>query len=744
MTQKIGIATVYKNTNYGANLQAFATYKYVTALGYKVNLLDYYSTSASLLSWLYKSWSNEKNKTIARKIKLGTALLLSIGWKHRRLKNFNNFRKKYTTIISTGANSKSTQSDLDTVICGSDQIWNPTITNGVNPFFFGEINGVKKRVSYAASMGKTALQPNEEEQIKKLVLDLDYCSVREENTAKYLSDLTGRDIQTVCDPVFLLEKEDYQAVATKPLIKQDYVLLYSVIHNDKLTSIAKQYADSHGLQLVEICSSKDKNSKHKQICTYGPSEFLSCFQHAKTIFTNSFHGTAFSIIFQKDFYIVDNKDGGSRIVNLLEKVDLLERLITHTVKQDFPSIDYVKSEKLLKEYVQFSKDFLEKSLKAEKESLAEKKCVSCGACKAVCRSDAIRLFNSKEGFLTSIIDKDKCVNCGLCRKVCPALNEVIKNDLESSTFAFKADDELRKNSTSGGAFAALAQEIIEQGGVFYGAKQTSDFSVVHVRGERQEDINVIQGTKYLPSDVTYCYELVAKDLTQEKTVLFSGTPCQIDAMLRYLDIKRISKERLYTVDIICHGVPSPSFYQSYLDWLQKKNGARLVEYKFRSKKVSWRGSSCYAKTVNGKELINDKNLCAFMNVYYSDNITRESCYSCPYTSKQRVSDLTISDYWGIENLDKSFEDKLGVSMILVNTEKGEKLFAKTAGEKIAGDIQTAKQPQLAKPTCRPSTREEFWKEYQQNGVESLLKQYGGIKRDSLKTVLYNIKKKILK
>ena len=133
-----------------------------------------------------------------------------------------------------------------------------------------------------------------------------------------------------------------------------------------------------------------------------------------------------------------------------------------------------------------------------------------------------------------------------------------------------------------------------------------------------------------------------------------------------------------------------------------------------------------------------------MNTYYSDHITRESCYTCSYTSKNRVSDMTISDYWGLENLDKSFEDALGVSMVLVNTDKGRALFEKMKGEKIVGSLETAKQPQLTHPTARPATRDEFWLVYRQKGIKPLLKKYGGMKRDSLKTVLYKMKRKIFK
>lgn len=749
MSKKTGIITVHKNVNYGANLQAFASSRYLCKQGYDCRVIDYtlpeHEKSNHLLSWLKQSWDGEKNKSLSRKLKLAAALLLSMPRKHRRLKAFAKFRKTHIGLTPVCKSIGDVERlCLDTVICGSDQIWNPTITGGIKPIFFSSVNGVKTRISYAASMGRDKFDDADEEKVKQLVSALDYCSVREENTAEYISSLTGRKVETVCDPVFLLDRADYEAVSAKRLFKKDYILLYSVVHNDALSAIAKAYADRHGLKLIEICAAKDKNATHKQITTFGPSEFLSAFQHAKTVFTNSFHGTAFSLIFEKDFYIVDNKEGGSRITNLLSKVGLGRRLVSSTVDEDFEAIDYEKSNALLGEYVSSSKRFLENAMKSDKVAVTEKGCLGCGACAAICKFDAIRLVKSEEGFLSTLIDQNKCVDCKMCKRVCPTLNEPAKHEPPQDVYAFKAEDALREESTSGGAFAALAEAVIKEGGVFYGAAQGEDFSVSHIRGETMLDLQKMQGTKYLPSDMTACYARIEADLLAGRKVLFSGTPCQVDGVKRFITAKRLPEENIYFVDIICHGVPSPAFYEAYMRWLEKEYGSKVVEYKFRSKKLSWRGSSCYARLSNGMEFKNEKKLCAFMNTYYSDHITRESCYTCPYTSKDRVSDLTISDYWGLENLDKSFEDALGVSMLLVNTDKGRTLLEKMKGEKIVGSLEIAKQPQLTHPTARPATRDEFWLVYRQKGIKPLLKKYGGMKCDSLKTILYKIKKKIFK
>ena len=743
MKQKIGIITVHNNTNYGANLQAFASSAYLDKIGHDACIIDYTLPShlkhTRLFPWLKCSWDGEPNKSISRKLKLGAALVLSAPHKYGRLKNFSSFRRKY---IKMSEECKSVRDvaklDLDTVICGSDQIWNPDITEGIAPIFFGDIDAVRKRISYAASVGKERYDASDEAKAIELINKIDYCSVREEQTAEYLSRITGREILTVCDPVFLLDKADYEAITHKRVIKGRYILLYSVVHNAEMSAVAKKYAEKRGLPLVEICSGKDKGASHRQISSYGPIEFLSAFRYADAVITNSFHGTAFSIIFEKNFYAFDNKHRGSRITNLLNKAGLTGRLISGNIEKEYPDIDYDSVKDNLLGYIDGSKSFLKRALESEKVNLAEDSCIGCGACNAVCARDAVRLVKSAEGFLESYIDIAKCVDCGLCKKVCPALNTPEKYDISNDVLAFKAEDSVRKNSTSGGAFAALAKTAIDEGGAVYGAKLENNRTVRHIRGTTFEDIASMQGTKYVQSDITECFGQLAEDLKDGIPVLFSGTPCQIDAVKSFTKAKKLNTDNLITVDIICHGVPSPKVYEDYIDWLEKEYSSPVKEYRFRSKEISWRGNSCMAILTDGREIKEGKKLNGFMNLYYSDNITRKSCYECKYTSKERVSDITVSDYWGIENVAPEFEDNLGVSMIIINTDKGKDFFSGVAGAKAQGSLEGIKQPQLSAPTKRPEARETFWKTYERGGVELVLKEYGGVRKDSLKQKIYNL------
>ena len=746
--EKIGIITVHKNTNYGANLQAYASCKYINQLGYDCEIIDYVppiqNTSNHLLRWIYTSWKNETSRNIVRRIKLLIALVISIPSKAHRLYGFERFRKEYCKISSSCSNVHDIiKQNYETVVCGSDQIWNPAITGGVNSIYYGDIDGVEKRIAYAASIGKERLCETDEQSVKQLVKKIDYCSLREESSVAYIRKLSGKDVSCVCDPVFLLTKYDYECIASKRIISRPYVLLYSVIPNSKMLSIAQKYADENNLKLVEICAGKNRHHSHTQFASLGPQEFLSCIRYAEVVFTNSFHGTAFSIILEKEFYAVDNKNGGSRIVNLLSKAGLDRRLISeYNDIDDNVSIEYGNVQNKMQSYVEASKEFLANALATRKNKVVDKGCVGCAACQTICNVDAIKMLPNKEGFLEAFIDEKKCVSCGRCQSVCPAMNEPLTN-INQDMYAFKATDDLRKQSASGGAFAAMSKVVIDEGGSVWGAAQNSQFIVEHQKCENFDNIYELQGTKYVQSSLEKCYCELEKDLRSGRKVLFSGTPCQVEAIKRFVQMKKLSEENLYLVDIICHGVPSPKVYSEFINWLSEKKESEVVKYSFRNKEISWRGNSCLVELKNGKKLCNDLYASSFMNLYYSNYITRESCYSCKYATIARTSDITIGDYWGIENLASNFEDALGVSVVLVNTEQGRQLFKKTKGKIHIGDITTLKQPQLTHGCERPVDRTVFWTRYQEKGIGEMLRLYGGIRRNFLKEFLYSMKLKLI-
>ena len=349
--------------------------------------------------------------------------------------------------------------------------------------------------------------------------------------------------------------------------------------------------------------------------------------------------------------------------------------------------------------------------------------------KRYAKKDAISLIKNKQGFIKSYIDENKCIDCGLCKKACPTESMPDKNEV-IDVFAYKAKDSIRKNSTSGGAAAALAEAVIDNGGVVFGASLNKDFCLNHIEINSKKDIALMQGTKYIQSNMTETFEKIEMALKSEKAVLFTGTPCQNAAVLNYAKIKKLNTDKLYLCDIICHGVPSLKAFSDFITWLKERE--EFNEYYFRNKEFSWRGDSASVIGVNGPK--RSRYISSFMNLYYSNLITDEACFNCKFTSKERVSDITISDFWGIEKTLPEFEDKLGVSMVIINSEKGKELFENIGGKKKAVSLENAKQPQLKEPTKKPIAYSEFWQNY---NIKTALNKYGAIK-DNLKTKIYKL------
>ena len=669
-----------------------------------------------------------KKGSILHKIKLFVALLLSAPHKNKKLKAFCAFRKKHCNLSEKFKNVDGIiNSNFTDIVCGSDQIWNPDITDGIKPIYFGDVLCIKNKISYAPSMGKEKYNETDEKLAADLIKNMDYVSVREAKSVEYIEKISGKKVAHVCDPVFLLDKEEYLKIAKPIKCKKPYVLVYSVVNNNAMLSAALEFARKKNLTVVEICQNNKRGAKHIQLTAASPEEFLGAILNAEFVVTNSFHGTAFSLIFNKELYVFDNKERGSRITGLLKMAGLENRITEEKITEQ-ESINYNNVEENLKEHISSSKEFLLNALNAKKEPTANN-CVGCGACKTACKKEAISLIKNKQGFIKSYIDLNKCINCDLCKKVCPTINTPGKVE-PIDTFAYKAKDSIRKGSTSGGAASALAEEVIKMGGSVYGACLDESFKLYHKKIESAKDIAKMQGTKYIQSNMTGVFEDIKTDLKSDKKVLFIGTPCQTAAVLNFIKVNKLNVNNIYLCDIICHGVPSPKAFNDYILWLKEKES--FNKYYFRNKEISWRGDSASVK--ENDMLKTSKYISSFMNLYYSNLITDEACFNCAFTSKERVSDITISDFWGIENTIKDFEDALGVSMVLVNTKKGAELFESVNGKKKAVSIENAKQPQLKAPTKKPNGYGEFWQNY---NIKTALNKYGAIK-ENLKTKIYNL------
>lgn len=336
---KVGILTFHDAHNYGAVLQAFALKKYIQKLGYEVSIINYHHET---IPDGYPKENNEK-----------------------RWEKFDKFIKElidYDT--KTYINEQELETlDIDFWICGSDQIWNTEITRGFNKGFFLDFNTNGKKISYAVSMGIDELPKEQEEDFKNSLNKLNKISVREETLQKYAKKFTDKEVEKVLDPTLLLEEKDYESLILDNNYGE-YVLIYALGPDERLIKIANKIAKEKNVKIIELNDKKNENYFCEQISDAGPDEFLTLIKNAKAVVTNSFHGTIFSIIFEKEFYTITRLNRNSRMKNILKIVDMEDRLIDKVEELEKIKVqDYKKVYYRLNVEKEKSKEFLNKALK---------------------------------------------------------------------------------------------------------------------------------------------------------------------------------------------------------------------------------------------------------------------------------------------------------------------------------------------------------------------------------------------
>lgn len=305
------------------------------------------------------------------------------------------------------------------------------------------------------------------------------------------------------------------------------------------------------------------------------------------------------------------------------------------------------------------------------------KCCGCNACGDVCAKHSIAFKTDIEGFWYPEVNKDLCTDCGLCEKVCPVINikELKKNDFPKPAHTIAAVNKnmrVRWNSTSGGAYTALAEAMLEQGGFVSGAIYNEGFTGVHnYVSNNPDDLEKLRSSKYLQSNAEGIYAEIRDLLRKGEKVLACGTPCQMAALRSFL---RKDYENLIIVDFICRGVNSPKVYRAYLDSLEKKYGSKVVYVKAKNKELGWRNLTRKVTFENGQSYYGVSMVDDFRRGYHTNVFCRPSCYDCQFKEFPRISDITIADYWGIEKVDKNLDMNIGTSMMLLNSNKGIAFF----------------------------------------------------------------------
>lgn len=292
--------------------------------------------------------------------------------------------------------------------------------------------------------------------------------------------------------------------------------------------------------------------------------------------------------------------------------------------------------------------------------------------------------------------------------------------LDTIVYGIKHNNEdIRAASRSGGFFTAVTDVILDDGGVVYGCVLNESFLAEHRRAETKTERDLFRGSKYIQSNIGDSLKGVKDDLASGKTVLFSGTPCQIEGLINFLKVSKSDMSKLITMDVLCHGVPSPMVWSDYLNAMADNGSVEAVDFRDKTN-FGWRAHVETLK-VNGKQISSEN----FKKLFYSHLILRPSCFNCNYKNIKRVSDITIGDYWRIENIDKAFDDDKGISLVMVNTAKGKEYFDRCKNDLIIKEFPLSKsiQPALSENYPKPNNREEFWKEYKTDNILQLIEKY---------------------
>ena len=295
-------------------------------------------------------------------------------------------------------------------------------------------------------------------------------------------------------------------------------------------------------------------------------------------------------------------------------------------------------------------------------------CNGCGTCSLLCPVNAIKMIEDEEGFLYPKIDEEKCIKCNKCRKICS--NYPRKNEYQIKAYATKnKDEEKRKNSTSGGMFKILAEYVINKNGIVFGVRLNKNLVAIHDYAETIKECKEFSFSKYVRSDLNHSYEKVKKFLSEDRYVLFTGTPCQVQGLRNYLGK---DSEKLILCEIICHANPSPKVLKMYIKNHENISKQKVKQIYFRSKNKEM-DNSAYIEFEDGTKKKIQEYITAFSG---NQLINRPSCYQCQFVDENRKADFTIGDLWGIERILPEFNDNKGISLLTVNTEKAEKIFDK--------------------------------------------------------------------
>ena len=728
---RAGLITFHFAHHYGAQLQALATMKAIRALGHDCQIIDYRLPHTTRTNQLFKKSAS------VRAMAADAHTALHYGSFQRRFQRFEAFvaeemdlsPRRYTSVDQL----RQDPPEYDVYVAGSDQIWNPYIfaDRQFDPAFLLDFGGAARRIAYAPSLGVPKLPEDKAAELKGFLTPFSALSVREKRGQVLLKEAADRQARVVLDPTLLLNGDDWGALANPARRKEPYILCYFVSDPGEAAPYALALSQKTGWPIVQLAGARRKiDGAAELVFDAGPREFLALFRDASAVVTNSFHGAAFSLQFQKNFFTsMSPKERAqptfSRIYSLLSRLGCADRIIglddtaPLEAKMDYGQV-YERLEAARADSLAYLKAALEGTALPEEEPepaapakpklCAREDCTGCTACAAVCPVNAITMEADHEGFLRPVVG-ESCILCRKCEATCPMLHLPVPGPAPAQAHAVWNSDEVeRVQSSSGGFFSLLARHVLEQGDAVFGTVLDETMTARHVCARSEGELAPMRGSKYVQSDLGNSFRQVKELLDAGTPVLFSGVPCQVDGLKHYLGKHY---DNLLTCDLVCHGVPSPAVFRAWLDGLEAARNSKVTGVRFKDKSHGWSHPWLTVSFADGSVYTEDFNRTGYGRGFGMQLFLRPACALCKYTSTSRPADFTLADYWGLDpKLELPVERDKGVSMVLVNSARGQVVYDALAGQfgqtDRPLDEAVAGNPRLASPLKANPKRGAFF------------------------------------
>lgn len=722
---KVAIISFHNAYNYGACLQAYALQEAILGLGIDCQYINYinrrrssgYKMSVRIVNCL----KNGDLKGTIRNV-------CGIPFVYLRIKKFNRFYvenlKQTDCIYHSSKEASKLNNVYDKFIVGSDQVWDFEHNGYDDAYLLSFVTDSRKKISYASSFGSQKINYQNKKVLQKYISDIECLSTREQYGVNLIRKLTGRNGHLVLDPVFLPGRLFWKRFINKSNACQEIYTFYYIniyFDPDDICRITG-WKDNKKHILSSSVHIKNFITKNEKVTfSLSPEEFLNEIFYAQMVITSSFHGLAFSIIFHKPFIVVLSGEEGKdeRLLNLLKIIGLEDRIFSRkmTLKDINREINYSEVDEKLLPFVNYSLDFLINSLYKGRENVDRltepqiqdekedykicnlEKCTGCGTCAEKCPMKAITMLPDEDGFLIPVIEKTKCIQCSICKEGCQINLPQLTLDSQHY-YVYKNDIAVRMKSSSGGAFRAMAEYVVSEGGVVVASEMQRDWTLQHTLARTMGQVRRQSATYYVQGKAFECFKEIEKLLKNGVFILFVGTPCQVAGLRCYLEKEY---ENLYLCDILCRGVPSPKLFKIFIDYLQSRG--TLTQLKMRDKNIGWSGY-CVSARINGKVYKNRGWLKAYSVMFSKGLINRTSCFQCLYSNYERQGDITIGDYWGIKKYHRELNDHRGVSLIISNNIKGENFIKRAINKNQLIEIKKEESGQnsLIAPMKKPARR----------------------------------------